>query len=960
MNENEIIKQLKGAFVDKKALMHKLSIATNEEKKDFEETINHLLYQGIVGIHGNNYYLIKDQGIKLATVTLKKRNFVVLETIPEHEEIKISGDESDGLLVGDYLYVKQVQGLYHGIDYLKPVDTFRGRYSLDALGRESIVLDYLNECGKDILVSKKEEGLELHQGDLVEAKILSYSGQVFTVKVVKILVHASEVGSDIKMIIAEHDAPIDFPEQVLEEAKSIPQTLSVEEYNGREDYRNECVVTIDGNDSKDFDDAVSIRRVNNGYEAMVHIADVTHYMKPNSALDSEAVNRGTSIYTADRVVPMIPFELSNGICSLNPEVDRLTLTVIMEMDSMGNVFASKVVRSVIRSHGRLTYEKVNQFFDNGTTEYSEPIQEVLRILLECAQKIRRRRSLQGALKLESTELKFKLDENGNPTDVKKQVQGKAEMMIEDFMIVANCEVAKLLKKHNIPVLYRVHEFPPMDKLSSFKDFIKKMSPKSLSVFPREKDVSGARLNSFLETIQDENMRSVVSYMMLRAMAKAKYSPEALGHFGLAEPYYCHFTSPIRRYPDDIIHRLVKDYLLDKKPYSPDTLNSYLLKMGDITSAAEARATDIEREVDDLESAKYMTQHIGDTYHGKVTGFVKRGMFVETELGIEGFLPFHCMHGDVFFFDDRTYAAVGKHHPELSFGISTPIDVTVLSSNPENREIDFATPVFYKINAAKLSDEARADLAKNGIRVNDEEEDFTMMSRRPRREFSKDRYDDRRKEVYLDHDVRKPKQEDMPWIKPSDENNDDILEETPSGTGYTGKKKVSMPKGKFSDKKGFGKGRPGRRDSKFDRKPRTEGHQGYANYVRNSDRKDGFKDKDGFQEGFRREFKGRNSYHRDNDFHGKKTYGNHDGFKKRDRKDGFSNSRRNSDLFYKDRRNDSSFHGRNSERRSEGTFHKNGSDFRRSSGHYQKDGRKPFSGNKSRKPFKRNFKDEKKD
>lgn len=961
MNENQITKLLKGAFLDKKALAHKLSVVTNEEKKEFEDALNHLLLQGVVGIHGNNYYLIKEQGIRLAKVILKKRNFVVLETIPEGDEIKISGEESDGLLVGDMLYVKQVQGLYHGIDYLKPVDTFRGRYSLDSVGRESLVVDYLNECGKNIVITKKEEGIEPRQGDLIETKILSYSGQVFTVKAVKILVRASEVGSDIKMILAEHDAPIDFSEAVMAEAKAIPQTLATEDYANREDFRNECVVTIDGNDSKDFDDAVSIKKKNNGYEVMVHIADVTHYVKPNTALDTEAYNRGTSIYAADRVVPMIPFELSNGICSLNPDVDRLTLTVIMQMDAMGNVFSSEVVRSVIRSHGRLTYEKVNEFFKTGTSEYSEEIQNSLTTLLECSEKIRRRRVLQGALKLESTELKFKLDENGNPVEVTKQVQDKAEMMIEDFMIVANCEVAKLLKKSNIPVLYRVHEYPPMEKLTNFKDFIRKTSPKSLSIFPRQKDISGARLNSFLDTIEDENLRSVMSYMMLRAMAKARYSPEALGHFGLAEPYYCHFTSPIRRYPDDIIHRLVKDYLIDNKPHDQQLLTSYLEKAGDATSATEARATEIEREVDDLESAKYMSTHIGETYHAKVTGFVKRGMFVETEIGIEGFLAFHCMHGDVFYFDEKAYAAVGKHHPELSFGISTPIDVTVLSCNIESEEIDFATPVFYKINASRLSAEARADLAKNGLRIKDEEEegDFKSLSRRPRRDSFKDRYDDRRHEEYVDHDVRKPK-EDMPWVNEEDKA-EEIVDEEPIGTGYTGKKKPALKKP--DGKKSFG-GKGPKKDFKGKKEKKSfSDHQGYANYVRNSERRDDFhKDRNDFRRDGHRDFERKDSFHKDQggfrrnkgDFKDRKPGYGHSS-RDFDRKPGFRHDDNDRKPFDRNRK-PSSFRSKEGGFRGKSSgYRKNESGYKGNGGKFRRDGdRKSYSGHRSSKPSGRNF------
>ena len=262
-----------------------------------------------------------------------------------------------------------------------------------------------------------------------------------------------------------------------------------------------------------------------------------------------------------------------------------------------------------------------------------------------------------------------VDENGMPTSVTKMVQGESEKMIEDMMVIANCTVARELRKNGIPVLYRVHEFPPSDKLSTFRDFLKKL--RLLKAFPKTENLSGARLNDFLESIEDDNVRASVSIMMLRALAKARYTPEELGHFGLAEIDYCHFTSPIRRYPDDIIHRLVKDYIIDNKPVDYDEVYNYLDNMGDILSREEVRADKIQRESDDLESAKYMTQHIGEQFHGKVVGMVQRGMFIETELGIEGFLAYHCMHGDFFRYSEKDFAVYGKE-TDISFALGSSV------------------------------------------------------------------------------------------------------------------------------------------------------------------------------------------------------------------------------------------------------------------------------------------------
>ena len=749
MTEKEIEQNLKGQMLDKKSLTKKLEAITAEQQRELDLELKHLIFAGIVGEHSGSYYLLADQKIYLAKVTMKTHNFVILKSIPDNVDIKISGRESDGLLIGDLLYVKAFQqGIYHALDYLKAITTLKGNYSLTSNGKEQLIISYLNSCGKSVLVSSKNDNLGINQGDLVEGEIQSFSGNTITVKITKLLVKASDVGSDISMIISSNDAPLTFPDSVMDEAKALPASVSEEEKKDRTDFRDHCVVTIDGDDAHDFDDAVEGKKFGNGYEVVVHIADVTHYMKPHHPLDDEAITRGTSIYVADRVVPMLPFELSNGICSLNPNEERLVLSVTMDVDTFGNVFNTKIEKGLIRSHGRLTYNKVNDFFDGKDCEYSQEIKDTLTVLHECSKGIRRRRELQGAMKLDSTELKFKLDENGTPTEVTKQVQGESEKMIEDLMIIANCSVAKALKHASIPVLYRVHEFPPLEKLANFKDFIKKMDPRLVYTFPKTKDLNGGRLNDFLESIKDDNLRKAISHMMLRALAKARYCPEELGHFGLAEMDYCHFTSPIRRYPDDIIHRLVKDYLIEGKSFDYDEVTARLETLGDITSGEEVKADIIERSVDDLESSKYMVNHIGELYHGTVTSMVQRGMFIETEIGIEGFLAYHCMHDDVFKFDDKTYSVTGKHNPDISFTIGTPIDVKVLASNPKEQEIDFATPEFYDRFALNLTEADREDLSLNGIQVEEEDEYEPMMGRArftrsddDRRDYSDSRYED---------------------------------------------------------------------------------------------------------------------------------------------------------------------------------------------------------------------------
>ncbi len=715
MKEKDIIALLKKQNLSEQAIFDRLQIVDERSKEEIRQTLSALIENGFVMEQRDGQYVWLDNadGIFLAKVVKKNANFVLLNKIRDKSEVKISGRESEDLLIGDLVYAKEFRyEVYHCLEYLRPVSELKGTYSLDKNGNPIVFIQYLNDCGKHVLVDDCIPE-DVNQGDLVSSSILEMTSNSIKVRVDEILVRANEPGGDITKIIAEHDAPISFPESVLNEATRIPQEVREEELSGRHDFRDEIVVTIDGDDAHDFDDAVQIKRFGKGYQVTVHIADVTHYVKKNHPLDDEAIKRGTSIYVADRVVPMLPLELSNGICSLNPGVDRLTLSVTMKIDTIGNVFDSYVERGVIRSKGRLTYNACNKYFETGESEYSKEINQTLDLLLECSQIIRKKRMRQGALKLDSSELTFVLDENGEPTDVVKKTQGTAEMLIEDYMIEANCEVAKNLRKNHIPVLYRIHEEPPADKLSIFKDYLKRIN--LLQSFPRDSDISAKRLNDFLASIKNVTLRESVSKMLLRSMSKAKYSPEEKGHFGLAEFEYCHFTSPIRRYPDDIIHRLVKEYLIDGKTFDYDEVYEDLERLGELTSAEEVRADVIERTVDDLECCKYMNNHIGEQYHGKVSTLLAKGMFVETDLGIEGFLPYQCIQGDYYKFNERGFSAEGKKSNTV-YTIGTPIDVKVMSVSFERLDIDFATPEYYDSHKVTISEEGRKDLENQGIYV----------------------------------------------------------------------------------------------------------------------------------------------------------------------------------------------------------------------------------------------------
>lgn len=581
--------------------------------------------------------LLEDYDVHLGTITLRKDNFAYINPVnsldTKKNDVRVSGKSLEGYIIDDKVYYQidswnnaTIVGLYKrkefiaGTAYKAPAGTF--------------FLHTKETAGTDIDVVLTEVPSDLTDGDLVKAKITVNARKSITVRYIETLAKASDVGKDISTIIAENGAPLSFPAEVLAQARMIPQEVSAEEMQGREDFRDKTIVTIDGEDALDFDDAVSCEKIPHGYRIGVYIADVSHYVTPHTPIDEEAEKRGTSIYVADRVVPMLPKELSNGICSLNPDVDRLVLAVIMDVDEVGKVYRSKIVQGIIHSHARLTYTEVNDLFaKNETGKLSEDIVTMLTMMHEATRSIRLRRNKQGSLDLESTELKFSLDKDGNPTEVIKRTQGEGENMIEDLMIIANVEVAKYMDTHKIPTLYRIHENPPSDKLLTFRQFLRNIHMDR--DFPMH--VTSENLAYWYSQIQDKTLKKTIGNFLLRSLAKARYSPDNEGHFGLAEDDYLHFTSPIRRYPDLIVHRLLHTYVFDKEKFNYSALHNSLETLGQSTSAAERRAVTIERKVDDLESCKYMRRHLKEQYKGIIDGMNAKGMFIELENGIEVFV-----------------------------------------------------------------------------------------------------------------------------------------------------------------------------------------------------------------------------------------------------------------------------------------------------------------------------------
>ncbi|MDR6121704.1 ribonuclease R [Bacillus sp. SLBN-46] len=530
------------------------------------------------------------------------------------------------------------------------------------------------------------------EGHKVVVKLVTYpegrksaEGEVIT-----ILGHKNDPGVDILSVIHKHGLPMAFPDDVLQQANEVPDTIDESELKNRRDLRNETIVTIDGADAKDLDDAVTVSKLENGnYKLGVHIADVSYYVKEGTPIDVEAEDRATSVYLVDRVIPMIPHRLSNGICSLNPKVDRLVLSCEMEITSDGAVVSHEIFQSVIKTTERMTYYDVNMILaeqDEETRARYESLVPMFEMMEELAAILRNKRMNRGAIDFDFKESKVLVDDEGKPTDVVLRERSVAERLIEEFMLAANETVAEHFHWMEVPFIYRIHEDPKEDKLRKFFEFITNFG---YIVKGTANDVHPRALQEIIEEVQGKPEEMVVSTVMLRSMQQAKYNPESLGHFGLSTEFYTHFTSPIRRYPDTIVHRLIRTYLIEGKldERTREKWNARLPEIADHSSKMERRAVDAERETDELKKAEYMEDKIGEEYDGIISSVTNFGMFVELQNTIEGLVHVSYMTDDYYRFDERHYAMIGERTGKV-FRIGDEITVRVVKVNKDERSIDF--------------------------------------------------------------------------------------------------------------------------------------------------------------------------------------------------------------------------------------------------------------------------------
>lgn len=534
-------------------------------------------------------------------------------------------------------------------------------------------------------------GIKPVDGSIVIATITHYPEKGYATSlegiVSKVVGHKNDPGMDILSIVVAHGIPTEFPDEVMEAANQVPDSIAEEDLIGRQDLRDQQIVTIDGADAKDLDDAVTVRKLANGnYHLGVHIADVSYYVTEGSELDQEAYDRGTSVYLTDRVVPMIPQRLSNGICSLNPQVPRLTMSCDMEINPQGKIVKHQIFPSVIQTAARMTYTAVNQIFEGQDEDILAEYQDLvtmfheMRELHEILEAMRERR---GAISFEDREAKVIVDEEGHPQAIEMRTRGVAERMIESFMLAANETVAQHYSELKDPFIYRIHEQPKEEKMQRFFDFAAALG---MIIKGNKNDITPKALQNILEQIKGNPEELVINTMMLRSMQQARYSEDNYGHYGLAAEYYTHFTSPIRRYPDLIVHRLIRSYAEHGQAVK-EKWEQQLPEIADHSSQRERRAVEAEREVNALKKAEYMADHVGEEFDGVISSVAKFGLFVELPNTIEGMIHITQLKGDYYHFLENHLALVGERTGQ-TFKIGQQVTIRVLKADPETREIDF--------------------------------------------------------------------------------------------------------------------------------------------------------------------------------------------------------------------------------------------------------------------------------
>lgn len=664
---------------------------------EFEEVLNSLLEDGsIIITRKNKYGVTEKMNMVPGRIQGNKKGFGFL--IPDNRDIRdlfIPAENLNGAMHNDRVIARLTAGELGAKKSEGEVVKILKR------ANERVVGTFENGKGfgfvvpddpriyQDVFISKSDfNGAKDGYKVVVEITQWPEARRNPEGVVVEVLGHKNDVGTDIISIIRGHNLPEEFPSEVEAQAEKIPEFVTEEDIAKRRDLRGKVIVTIDGEDAKDLDDAVSLEILQNGnYLLGVHIADVTQYVFENSHLDKEALKRGTSVYLVDRVVPMLPRRLSNGICSLNPQIERLTLSCDMEIDKKGKVKSYEIYESVIKTKERMTYKNVNRILTDNDPEviarYSELV-DTFKEMEKLMHILNKRRRSRGSIDFEFEETKIILDEKGKPIEIRPYDRGVSERIIEEFMLVCNETIAEDMFWKEIPFVYRVHEDPDAEKLQAFNEFIFNFGYhlKGLA------EIHPKTLQQLTDQIKGTKEERIINTLMLRSLKKARYTSTSMGHFGLAAKYYCHFTSPIRRYPDLMIHRIIKEGIhgkLNEKRIKH--LQSIIENIAEQCSIRERAADEAERSVEDLKKAEYMKDRIGEEYDGIISNVTSFGMFVELENTIEGLVHMSNMEDDYYQFDEVHHMLIGERQRK-TFRIGDNVRIRVLSVDIANKTIDF--------------------------------------------------------------------------------------------------------------------------------------------------------------------------------------------------------------------------------------------------------------------------------
>ena len=668
-----------------------------DEYKSFKKVLKSMEKEGLIVRTKKDKFGVPERlGLVSGKLEVHQKGFGFL--IPDAEgekDVFIPSSSMNGAMNGDRVLVQITREDINGKKREGEVQEVLDRANKKIIGvyedsrNFGFVVPEDSRLNQDIFISKKDRN-GATEGDLVICEVVKWADKRRSPEgiVKEVLGKKGDRGLDILTIIKKYGLPEEFPDKVLNYAENIEEEIPEKEYARRVDLRNLRMVTIDGEDAKDLDDAVSIERLDNGkFRLGVHIADVSHYVKEKNPLDREALKRGTSVYLIDRVIPMLPKKLSNGICSLNPKVDRLALSCFMIIDSKGKVIQHEIEETVIKTSERMTYTDVTKILENNDEELIKRYDYLVddfKAMEELCNILRTKRMRRGAIDFNFEESKIILNDLGKPIDIRPYDRAIANRIIEEFMLVCNETIAEHMYWTNLPFVYRIHEEPDEEKLEKFKEFIYNLG----YVVRWGQETHPRALQDILDKVKGKKEETVVSTLLLRSMMQAKYSPECVGHFGLAAKYYCHFTSPIRRYPDLQIHRIIKEQIngrIDEKRSA--RLSNIVEIASKQSSEMERLAQEAEREVDDLKKAEYMQERIGEEFSGIISSVTSFGLFAELPNTIEGLIHITALDDDYYIYDEAHLCLIGERTKKV-YRLGDEVKVRCTRVDIDNREIYF--------------------------------------------------------------------------------------------------------------------------------------------------------------------------------------------------------------------------------------------------------------------------------